>query len=28
VNYRQLIDRLIKLGVERHEEKKKNRYSY
>jgi len=28
VNYRDLIDRLIKLGVERHEEKKKNRYSY
>src|SRR5438105_4590843 len=28
VNYRQLIDRLIKLGAERHEEKKKNRYSY
>ena len=28
VNYRQLIDRLIKLGLERHEEKKKNRYSY
>jgi len=28
VNYRQLIDRLIRLGVERHEEKKKNRYSY
>lgn len=28
VKYRELIDRLIKLGVERHEEKKKNRYSY
>ena len=28
VNYRQLIDRLIKLGMERHEDKKKNRYSY
>ena len=28
VKYRELIDRLIKLGMERHEDKKKNRYSY
>src|SRR5438552_1347261 len=27
VSYRELIDRLIQLGLERHEEKKKNRYS-
>ena len=28
VAYRELIDRLIRLGLERHEEKKKNRYTY
>jgi D-alanine-D-alanine ligase len=27
VPYRELIDRLIQLGIERYEEKKRNRYS-
>jgi D-alanine-D-alanine ligase len=28
LSYGKLIDRLIQLGLERHQEKKKNRYSY
>jgi D-alanine-D-alanine ligase len=28
LKYPDLIDRMIQLGMERHQEKKKNRYSY
>jgi D-alanine-D-alanine ligase len=27
VSYRELIDRLIQLGLERHQDKKRNQYS-